>query len=225
MSEINSLSETFSDLQSSIDVKSNLYEETLSTYRAQLMSLEEENSFLEESMKMLTLTLEKQADEIAKFNTERYDMDFVKALEEENEFLKGRVRGLEVELSDFAFESRKIVEPVVETTVVREMKVESIVSESLIDNEEVAQDTLFEAEEVDLTPKAPSAPIPQHILQQHEIIQLQKQLQAYEEERSNFRQLVGLCFKKATNKVGMAINLWRPIYLLLIDARKGASNN
>lgn len=220
VSEINTLSETFSDLQSSMDVKSSLYEETLSTYRTQLANLEEENSFLEEGMKMLTLTLEKQAEEIAKLNNEKYEESFVHKLEDENEMLRGRVRGLEVELSDVAFESRKVVETgavgAVKAAAVEE--VVSVVNEVVNDQVETA--VAVEAAEVDLTPKAPSAPIPQHILQQRQVDELQRQLHEYEEERSSLRKLVGLCFKKGVKKVGKAVDLWRPIYLLMADARK-----
>lgn len=225
VSEINSLSETFSDLQSSIDVKSNLYEETLSTYRMQLANLAEENSFLEEGMRMLTLTLEKQADEIAKLNNEKYEESFVRKLEEENEMLRSRVRGLEVELSDVAFESRKMVEPV---ALVSEMKVAtaSVEKPPGAADETTAQESeatvTMEAAEVDLTPKAPTAPIPTHILQARQVEELQWQLHEYEEERSSLRKLVGLCFKKSVEKVGKAVNLWRPVYLLLADARRAA---
>lgn len=224
VSEINSLSETFSDLQSSINVKSNLYEETLSTYRTQLANLEEENSFLEEGMMMLTRTLEKQADEIAKLNNEKYEESFVHKLEEENEMLRVRVRGLEVELSDVAFESRKVVETValsdVKVAVTPLEEVASIVNEIAADQVESNVDV--ESSEVELTPKAPSAPIPLHILQQRQVDELQKRLHKYEEERSSLRKLVRLCFKKGMQKVGRAVNLWRPVFLVLVDARKGA---
>jgi myosin heavy subunit len=221
VSEINSLSETFSDLQSSIDVKSSLYEETLSTYRMQLANLVEENSFLEEGMRMLTLTLEKQADEIAKLNNEKYEESFVRKLEEENEMLRTRVRGLEVELSDVAFESRKSTEPV---ALVSEMKVITapIEQPDKVAAEQPEAFLTVEAAEVDLTPKAPTAPIPTYILQQRQVEELQWQLHEYEEERSSLRKLVGLCFKKSVEKAGKAMNLWRPVYLLLADARRAA---
>ena len=235
VSEINSLSETFSDLQSSIDVKSELYETTLSTYKSQLISLQEENSFLEEGMKMLTLTLEKQADEIHKLNNEKYDKSFVNEIQEENDMLRLRVRGLEVELSDIAFESRKVqpAKPVLRSDT--ELKLQQvtltpeaprtpvpgyIIEKTVVD--ELSEPIQVAAMEVDLTPKAPKAPIPSHILHQRQLDELQKQLDAYEQERSSLRKLVGLCFSKAARKVGKAINLWRPVYLVLADARKGS---
>ena len=253
VSEINSLSETFSDLQSSIDVKSELYETTLSTYKSQLISLQEENSFLEEGMKMLTLTLEKQADEIHKLNNEKFDKSFVNEIQEENEMLRIRVRGLEVELSDIAFESRKVrhAQPIAQSaTGLKSEQVtltpkapsapvpEYIVQQSTaVELSEQVQATAspeavaaqheddlasaVAAMEVDLTPKAPTAPIPSHILQQRQVDELQKQLELYEQERSSLRKLFGLCFSRAARKVGKAMDLWRPVYLILADARRG----
>jgi hypothetical protein len=214
--DIHTLSETFSNLQSSIDTKSTLYEETLSTYRTQIINLQEENSFLEEGMRMLTLTLEKQADEIAKLNNERYEAAFVHGLQEDNALLRSRVRGLEVELSDFAFESRKIavVDSAAQPVTAKTEPVENSLSMEQVENP-------IDQSSSDLTPKAPTAPIPQHILYQRQVDQLQRQLQEYESERASLRKLVGLCFKRATNKVGRAMNMWRPVYLLLADAKRG----
>jgi len=236
VSEISSLSDTFSDLQSSMDVKSTLYEETLSTYRNQMVVLQEENSFLEEGMKMLTLTLEKQADEIAKLTNTKFSEDFVRGLEEENELLKRRVRGLEVELSDVAFESRKIVEP---ASTVHEMTVREV-SNAVVDTPHVTADltpkaptspipehillqqiAISDSAGVDLTPKAPNVPVPPHILQQRQVEQLQMELQVYKEERASLRKLVGLCFTSSIRKVRGVMDMWRPVYLILADARKG----
>ena len=234
VSEISSLSDTFSDLQSSMDVKSTLYEETLLTYRNQMVVLQEENSFLEEGMKMLSITLESQADEIAKLTNTKFSEDFVQGLEEENEMLRRRVRGLEVELSDVAFESRKIVEP---ASVVHETTV-SEVSNKLAEiphvtadmtpkapttpiPEHILQQQIAVSESVDLTPKAPNVPVPPHVLQQRQMEQLQMELQVYKEERASLRKLVGLCITSSVRKVRGVMDMWRPVYLILEDARTG----
>lgn len=206
VSEISSLSDTFSDLQSSMDVKSTLYEETLLTYKNQMIVLQEENSFLEEGMKMLSITLESQADEIAKLTNTKISEDFVQGLEEENEMLRRRVRGLEVELSDVAFESRKIVEP---ASVVHETTVSEV------------SNKLAEIPHVDFTPKAPNVPVPPHVLQQRQMEQLQMELQVYKEERASLRKLVGLCITSSVRKVRGVMDMWRPVYLILVEARKG----
>ncbi|KAL3781428.1 hypothetical protein HJC23_000991 [Cyclotella cryptica] len=222
LSEIHSLTQTFDNLQSSINSKSQVYTETLEAYQANLSNMQEENSFLQEGMRMLTISLEEQANEIQTLHDEN---DKVR---EENEMLRRRVRGLEVELSDFAFESRKVVRDpvVVEHSLVSEVvDAEGSVHDSVEERSAltIPVDEDQDAEEVvDLTPKAPTAPIPHHIQQQRQLEQLQRKLQAYEEERSSLRKLLGLCFRKGVREVGKAVNLWRPVYLLLVDAKKGA---
>ena len=47
LSELNTLTKTFADLESSMDYKSQLYEETISTYQYKVSSLEEKNAMLE----------------------------------------------------------------------------------------------------------------------------------------------------------------------------------
>ncbi|KAL7477304.1 hypothetical protein ACHAW6_005795, partial [Cyclotella cf. meneghiniana] len=219
LSEIHSLSQTFENLQSSIDSKSQLYTDTLEAYQTNLSNMQEENSFLQEGMKMLTISLEDQANEIQNLHDEN------EKVREENEMLRRRIRGLEMELSDLAFQSRKVVrEPLVvenslmSEVVVAEGDVNDIVDESNAFS--ISMDKNGE-EGVDLTPKAPTAPVPHHILQQRQLEQLQMKLQAYEEERSSLRKLLGLFFRRGMKEVGKAVNLWRPIYLLLVDVRRG----
>jgi len=219
LSEIHSLTQTFDNLQSSIDSKSRLYTDTLEAYQTNLSNMQEENSFLQEGMKMLTISLDEQANEIQNLHDEN------EKVREENEMLRRRVRGLEMELSDLAFQSRKVArEPLVlENSLVSEVVVAESIANDIVEESNALSVSIDEnvEEGVDLTPKAPTAPVPHHILQQRQLEQLQRKLQAYEEERSSLRKLLGLFFRKGVKEVGKAVNLWRPIYLLLVDVRRG----
>ncbi|ACI64589.1 predicted protein [Thalassiosira pseudonana CCMP1335] len=239
VSEINTLAQTFETLQSSIDIKSQLYTETLKGYEEKIVTLQDENSFLEEGMRMLTVTLEKQENEIQALQ-EKSESDFdgigimyenksttegeltevkskVVSLESENEVLRQRVRLLEVELSDVAFESRKAVPAAI-------VAVEQVVAPVVAAKEETqAEETVLAfATDAVIAPKAPSAPIPQHIQQQRQLDQLQMKIKEYEEERCSVRKLFGRFVRRGVDKVGKTLTLWRPIYLLLLDAGSGA---
>lgn len=232
--EMNMLAHTFADLQSSINWKSQLYDQTFESYQSKIANLQEENSFLEEGMRMLTVTVEKQTVEIQRLQAAGTSADMQKKLEEmeeENEMLRSRVRGLEVELSDVAFVSRKILEPVPLEGMVNKVAATEeteAVSRVIMPRAPTTpipahiqqQHTLSSVVDTPITPKTPSIPIPSHI-QQQRLEQLQKRLQIYEEERSSLRKLVKLCFCRGAKKVGRALDLWRPIYLVLADARKG----
>jgi len=235
--ELNSLSETFDDLQS--------------YYEATIDSLKDENSFLEEGLKMLTLTIEEQAEQIEqlqKRNTlgeileaEESDLDGigkifenkasaeavelvqvqkkVTTLESDNEMLRQRVRSLEVALSDVAFESRKVVAAaaaVEAPAAVVAMEVAEVAATA------VAVDVVVEqVNVVTRSPHAPSTPIPKHLLQQQEIEMLRVQIQEYEVERKSVRKLFGRGIRRGMKKVGKALDLWRPIFFILCDVVRG----
>ncbi|KAL7427317.1 hypothetical protein ACHAXM_000796 [Skeletonema potamos] len=235
--ELNSLSETFDDLQS--------------YYEATIDSLKDENSFLEEGLKMLTLTIEEQAEQIEqlqKRNTlgeileaEESDLDGigkifenkasaeavelvqvqkkVTTLESDNEMLRQRVRSLEVALSDVAFESRKVVAAAAAVEApadVVAMEVAEVAATA------VAADVVVEqVNVVTRSPHAPSTPIPKHLLQQQEIEMLRVQIQEYEVERKSVRKLFGRGIRRGMKKVGKALDLWRPIFLILCDGVRG----
>ena len=242
--ELNSLSETFDDLQSK-------YETTID-------NLKDENSFLEEGIKMLTLTIEQQADQIEqlqKQNTlgelledEEEESDFdgigaifenkaassattdelaqiqnkVATLETDNEMLRQRVRGLEVELSDVAFESRKIVAAAsaqVEAPAAAVLAMEVAAASTAKGTDVVVEQVVKVA--TTLSPHAPSSPIPQHLLQQQEMEMLRMQVHEYEMERKSVRKLFGRGIRGGVKKVGKVLDLWRPIYLILCDGVRG----
>ena len=234
MMELSSLSETFDDLQS--------------RYEATIENLKEENSFLEEGMKMLAVTIEEQASQIEQLqnqNTlggieeEENDVDGIgaifenksaeadeeliqfknkiAALEADNESLKQRVRGLEVELSDVAFESRKIVAAaVVEAPPAAVVEIDAaapITEANAAAAEEVEEVVVEQVKVATLSPHAPPTPIPQHLLQKQEM--------EYELERNSVRKLFGRGIRRGVRKVGKVLDLWRPIYLILCDGVRG----
>jgi len=239
--ELNSLSETFDDLQC--------------RYEATIDSLKDENSFLEEGIKMLTLTIEDQAEQIEqlqKQNTlgellgeeEESDLDGIGAifdnrvtaeadeliqvqnkvttLESDNEMLRQRVRSLEVALSDVAFESRKVVPAaaaVEAPAVVVAMEVAAPIANVASASAGEATDVVVQ--QVKVAPHAPSTPIPKHLLQKQEMDILRMQIQEYEVERKSVRKLFGMGIRRGVKKVGKALNLWRPIYLILCDGVRG----
>jgi predicted nucleic acid-binding Zn-ribbon protein len=243
MMELSSLSETFDDLQS--------------RYEATIENLKEENSFLEEGMKMLAVTIEEQASQIEQLqnqNTlggieeEENDVDGIgaifenksaetdgeliqfqnkiTALEADNESLKQRVRGLEVELSDVAFESRKIVAAAVEAppaAAVVEIDAAAPIAEvNAAATEVVEEEVVVEQVKVaTLSPHAPPTPIPQHLLQKQEMEMLRAQVQEYEMERNSVRKLFGRGIRRGVKKVGKVLDLWRPIFLILCDGVRG----
>jgi len=174
--ELDTLTKTFDDLQSSMDYKSQLYSETIEGYQSKIVTLEEKNDLLEGGLSVLTLTLERQEEQIEKLllQPEKDDddddgttkegeqhllmqvQDEVKNSEKENGMLRQRLRFLEAELSDVAFESRKVVMPD-PPAVVEKQTDDAVVVVASVDND------------VKLTPKAPSAPVPPHIHQQRQL--------------------------------------------------------
>ena len=189
LSELATLTKTFANLESSMDYKTKLYEETISTYEHTVSSLEATNDKLEKSIMVLTTTLEKQEEEIKKLQQARSVQDDAK----DNDMLRQRVRALELQLSEVAFESRKVVAPPA-----------AVVVGSASSNVHL--------------PKAPSAPVPPHILQQQldqqKLDQLELQLEEYKEERKSVRKLFGLGIRRGMNKMGRALNVWNPVYNL-----------
>ena len=193
LSELATLTKTFANLESSMDYKTKLYEETISTYEHTVSSLEATNDKLEKGIMVLTTTLEKQEEEIKKLQQARSVQDDAKGLESDNDMLRQRVRALELQLSEVAFESRKVVAPPA-----------AVVVGSASSNVHL--------------PKAPSAPVPPHILQQQldqqKLDQLELQLEEYKEERKSVRKLFGLGIRQGMNKMGRALNVWNPVYNL-----------
>ena len=192
LSELATLTKTFANLESSMDYKTKLYEETISTYEHTVSSLEATNDKLEKAIMVLTTTLEKQEEEIKKLQQARSVQDDAK-VESDNDMLRQRVRALELQLSEVAFESRKVVAPPA-----------AVVVGSASSNVHL--------------PKAPSAPVPPHILQQQldqqKLDQLELQLEEYKEERKSVRKLFGLGIRQGMNKMGRALNVWNPVYNL-----------
>lgn len=252
--ELNTLSESFDELQS--------------TFESTLTNLQDENSFLEEGIRMLTATIDEQAAQIEQLQKQQTlgevvgeetdDLDGIGAifenkvvaddaellaevqnkaetLEKDNEMLRQRVRALEVELSDIAFESRKIVSSaaaeldaaaaVMEAAAptVSEVNAAAAVVEDIVaaPSEEVIIEEINPASEVNLSPHAPSTPIPQHILQQKEIDVLRMQVREYEAERKSVRKSFGRGIRRGAKKVGKVLDLWRPIYLILWGEVRG----
>jgi len=273
LSELDTLTKTFDDLQSTMDYKSQLYSETIEGYQSKITNLEEKNDLLEEGLSVLTVTLERQEEQIEKLlQREKDDNDYddatkegeqhllmqvqeeAKNLEKENEILRQRLRFLEVELSDVAFESRKVAMP--DPPAVVEKQTDNAVVVASVDNdvkltpkapsapvpphiyqqrqlelipdppvavETLPDDALNSSSEavvvaadndVKLSPKAPSAPVPPHIYQQRQLEQLQQQVNQYKRERSSVRKLFGLGIRRGVTKVGKALNLWSPTYNL-----------
>ncbi len=254
--ELNTLSDSFDELQS--------------TFEVTLSNLQDENSFLEEGIKMLTATIDEQAAQIEQLQKQQTlgeivgeepdDLDGIGAifenkvvaddtelaevqnkaetLEKDNEMLRQRVRALEVELSDIAFESRKIVSSaaavedaaaaVMEAVAptISEVNADAVVEDIVAaPSEEVTVGAVIEetnaASEVNLSPHAPSTPIPQHILQQKEIDYLRMQVREYEAERKSVRKLFGRGIRRGAKKVGKVLDLWKPIYLILWGEIRG----
>ena len=193
LSELATLTKTFANLESSMDYKTKLYEETISTYEHTVSSLEATNNKLEKGIMVLTTTLEKQEEEIKKLQQAKSVQDDAKGLKSDNDMLRQRVRALELQLSEVAFESRKVVVPPA-----------SVVVGSASSNVHL--------------PKAPSAPVPPHILQQQldqqKLDELELQVEEYQEERKSVRKLFGLGIRRGMNKMGRALNVWNPVYNL-----------
>lgn len=221
LSELDELTSTFAELQSSMDYKSQLYSETIMSYEVKVESLEEENDLLEEGLKAMSLTLEKQEIHMTQLEKEKetnVDMNAllqaqnsVTVLEEDNAGLRQRVRALEVEFSDIAFESRtraSLPEP--SATVANPVTMAEADTAKYSSTEVVASSAVS----AKLSPKAPNAPVPQHILQQSQLDNLQLQVEEYKRERSSVRNLFGMGIRKGVRKVGKALNLLSPVHNL-----------
>ncbi|KAL7543520.1 hypothetical protein ACHAXR_013048 [Thalassiosira sp. AJA248-18] len=220
LSGLNALTATFDDLQSSMDYKSQLYSETIKSYEYKVESLEEKNTLLEEGLQAMTVTLERQEHQIQGLQQEKEDTAAkeeqivnddnifllqVQELENENEMFRQRVRVLEVELSDIAFESRTRVIPAPPAAAAVTPPVTAeITTHSSVEAVPAAK----------LSPKAPSVPVPPHIYQQRQFEQLQLQVEQYKRERSSVRKLFGLGIRRGMNKLGKTLNLWSPLYNL-----------
>ena len=255
--ELQNLSDSFDELQS--------------TFETTINNLHDENSFLEEGIRMLTATIDEQAAQIEQLQKQQTlgevvgeeadDFDGIGAifenkvvadetelaevqnkaetLEKDNEMLRQRVRALEVELSDIAFESRKIVSSaaavedaaaaVMEAVAptISEVNAAAVVEDiTTAASDEVTDGIIIEetnaaSEVAKLSPHAPSTPIPQHILQQKEIDFLRMQVREYEAERKSVRKLFGRGIRRGAKKVGKVLDLWRPIYLILWGEIRG----
>jgi len=225
--ELSTLTKTFDELQSSMDYKSQLYTETIKGYESKIENLEKKNALLEKGLDVLTVTLERQEqrtqelqeakDGGAENGGDRSNADIrfplrvqddVKKMEEENETLRKRLRFLEVELSDMAYESRKKAvakNPPAALEQQMDTQISRVKAAVGINGAELVQ-----------KPKAPSAPIPPHIYQQRQLEQLQQQVNDYKMERSSVRKLFGLGIRRGMTKVGKTLNLWSPVYNLLL---------
>jgi predicted nucleic acid-binding Zn-ribbon protein len=258
------------ELLMELQTLSDSFDELQSTFEVTISNLHDENSFLEEGIKMLTATIDEQAAQIEQLQKQHTlgevvggetDEDGIGAifenkvvaddtklaevqnkaetLEKDNEMLRQRVRALEVELSDIAFESRKIVSSaaavedaaaaVMETVAptISEVNAAAVVEDiTTAASDEVTDGIIIEetnaaSEVAKLSPHAPSTPIPQHILQQKEIDFLRMQVREYEAERKSVRKLFGRGIRRGAKKVGKVLDLWRPIYLILWGEIRG----
>lgn len=189
VAEIGTLTKTFDELESSMDYKTQLYEEAIVTYESTISNLLEKNTILEKAITSLSAAMEKQQFTIQEMqqNKEVPQVD-VKGLEDDNEMLRQRVRTLELQLSEIAFESRQ-VQPAVVTVAPAAPEV------------------------VKHTPKAPSIPVPSHIAQQHQIEQLQSQVEELKQERSSVPKLLRFGIR-GVKKVGKVLNVCSPVYNL-----------
>lgn len=223
LSELDVLTETFADLESSMEIRTQLYEKTIMSYEYKVTALEEKNLMLEAGLQKLTLALDKQEKQLLEMRQVKdvptthvvevekaFDVEFllqvqenVQTLEDENANLRKRVRALELELSEAAFESRKVMPaPIV-----------ALASSSNLAS--VMEASVSTPNAAKLLPRAPSVPVPPHILQQ-QLGQLHIQSDEYKLERSGVLHSVGRGLRSGMNKVGRALNLWNPAYNLML---------
>ena len=190
VAEIGTLTKTFAELESSMDYKTQLYEEAIATYESTISNLLEKNTMLEKSLTSLTAAMEKQQVTIQELQQKDKNVPQVnvKGLEDDNEMLRQRVRTLELQLSEIAFESRQVQPVAIAAPPVPEV--------------------------VKHTPKAPSIPVPSHIAQQHQIEQLQSQVEELQRERSSVPKLLRFGIRRGVKKVGKVLNVCSPIYNL-----------
>jgi len=144
------------------------------------------------------------------FVPKAFDVDFllqvqgnVQTLEDENSNLRQRVRALELEISEAAFESRKVMPAPIAAVAPTSTLTSGMEASVVIANT------------AKLSPKAPSVPVPPHILQQ-QLGQLHMQSAEYKRERSSALNTVGRGLRNGLNKVGRALNMWNPAYNLML---------
>lgn len=208
LSELDALTETFADLESSMDYRAQLYEKTILSYECKVNALEEKNMMLEAGLQKLTLALDKQEKQLLELRQVKdtpttvtdvdkiFDVDFllqvrgnVHTLEDENLNLRQRIRTLELALSEAAYESRKVVPaPIV-----------AVAPSSTLTG--ATEASAFSVNKVKLMPHAPSVPVPEHILQQ--------QLRMKQNS-------VGHGLRNGIKKMGRVLNLWNPAYNLML---------
>ena len=157
--ELNSVTKTFAEIESSMEYKTQLYQETISTYEFKVSSLEEKNALLEKDLSSLTVTLENNEKKLQELQQDKNKM---KDLQAENDMLRKRVRTLELQLSEVAFESRKNV--VTPAFVTQKVEVNTKDSSRA------------------LPPKAPSTPVPPHIYQQRQLEHRQRVVRELEKQ-------------------------------------------
>ena len=223
LSEINFLTETFATLESSIDFKSQLFEETIKSYEFKVNALEERNSLLEAGFQRMTGVLEKQEQKLLEMRLKKEGnsavavdsnaftltqvQDSLQIIEGENEILRQRVRALELELSEAAFESRKIMPA--NSVAIAASTFANDVSDDTMSSAEASVSITFQS--APILPKPPSEPVPAHILH---VQKLQMQVEEYERERSSLKKLFELGIVRGLEKVRMALNPWNPAYNL-----------
>ena len=86
--ELNSVTKTFAEIESSMEYKTQLYQETISTYEFKVSTLEEKNALLEKDLSSLTVTLENNEKLLQELQQDKNKM---KDLEAENDMLRKRV--------------------------------------------------------------------------------------------------------------------------------------
>ena len=234
LSELNALTETFATLESSMNYKSQLFEETIKSYEFKVDQLEEKNSLLGAALQRMTGILEKQEQQLLEIRREMEGppaegvensadigflfqvQDNLQITEGENEILRQRVRALELELSEASFESRKAM-PTPHVAVAAS-SVAALVPEATKKSAGASVSVSFQSAK--LSPKPPSEPVPAHIFQ---LQRLQMQVEECEQERSSVKKLFGLGIIRGIKKVGRALNHWSPAYNLQLwgELRQG----
>jgi len=221
LSEIKVLTETFATLESSMDFKSKLFDEMTKTYEFKVNALEEKNSLLEAGFQRMARVLETQERQLLEMRLEKegkpsdavygnsYTLlqvqDNIQIIEGENEMLRQRVRALELELSEAAFESRKMMP--FSSVSVSSSSFATLVADATMSSAEASVSVASQGGAI--LPKPPSDPVPAHIRQ---VQKLQMQVEECERERSSFKKLIGLGIAKGIKKMRTALNLWSPVY-------------
>jgi hypothetical protein len=213
LSEINVLTENFATLESSMDFRSKLFDEMIKSYEIKVNALEEKNSLLEAGFQRMAGIMEKQEQQLLEMrivekgnpskgvdddaDTLLHVQDDFQMIECENEMLRQRVRALELELSEAAFESRKMM-PMSSAILARDALMSSAEASVSVTSQSAT-----------ILPKPPSEPVPAHI---HQVHKLQLQMEEYERERSSFKKLIALGIVRGLEKVKIALNIWSPVY-------------